>query len=537
MALNMDAALTIRARTVGTQSVDKLNQSLRQTTGAANKAGGSLATAGAQAQKGGAGFVALRGALTPLAAMFTAGAIIQGVKDTLEVFAEFEADSLALEQGLKNRGAAYVAAFDQLQTAADKLGEITLFNNDDFRKGFAQLTTFSNIAVEDYERIGIAAANIAQANNTSVSASFLQLAKAINDPVQNLSALSRSGIQFTEAQKTMIKGLIEAGRTADAQKIIFDELATQYGGVAEAAAKGSAGVADSWGEAVNRLQRAMGPFLAEAIVPVVKGLTTLVNFISQQVIPTFKDMSEVSKLSLVNLGPIPALVRPIENGFRLLGISIKDAEQAMRDLFAQLASFDLGAAFQGMGASIQNAFAGVGTAIGGLLNGLFAQVQGSLGGMISSIQNAMQGLINWLRSALRSAVNAANSAINVINQVPGVSAPTIPVPQFAAGGVVDRPTLALVGEAREREYIIPESKMSGAMAAWGAGARGGAVLAGAGGAMAGSPQISITTGPVIQQGGQNWVTTADLEAAVRSTATQIYATLRTPAGRRAIGVA
>jgi len=35
------------------------------------------------------------------------------------------------------------------------------------------------------------------------------------------------------------------------------------------------------------------------------------------------------------------------------------------------------------------------------------------------------------------------------------------LPQFGAGGVVDRPTLALIGEKGKREYVIPEDKMGG----------------------------------------------------------------------------
>jgi hypothetical protein len=33
------------------------------------------------------------------------------------------------------------------------------------------------------------------------------------------------------------------------------------------------------------------------------------------------------------------------------------------------------------------------------------------------------------------------------------------IPHLADGGVVDRPTLALIGEGNEREFVIPESKL------------------------------------------------------------------------------
>jgi tape measure domain-containing protein len=47
---------------------------------------------------------------------------------------------------------------------------------------------------------------------------------------------------------------------------------------------------------------------------------------------------------------------------------------------------------------------------------------------------------------------------------------------FADGGMVTRPTMGLVGEGGQPEYIIPASKMRGAMNRYAAGARGSAVI-------------------------------------------------------------
>jgi len=102
---------------------------------------------------------------------------------------------------------------------------------------------------------------------------------------------------------------------------------------------------------------------------------------------------------------------------------------------------------------------------------------------------------------------------------------------LAKGGVVNGPTLAMVGEGGEREYIIPESKMAAASANYMSGARGGAVIpAFANGGVVGpsrasqgrnstatiKPQISIQTGPVVQMGGNNYVTMQDLGRAVQT---------------------
>lgn len=52
---------------------------------------------------------------------------------------------------------------------------------------------------------------------------------------------------------------------------------------------------------------------------------------------------------------------------------------------------------------------------------------------------------------------------------------------FANGGVVTNPTMGLIGEGGEPEYVIPASKMRGAMSRYSAGARGSSVIPGNGG--------------------------------------------------------
>jgi len=81
---------------------------------------------------------------------------------------------------------------------------------------------------------------------------------------------------------------------------------------------------------------------------------------------------------------------------------------------------------------------------------------------------------------------------------------------FQYGGVVNQPTLGLMGEGGEPEYVIPASKMDGAMARYSAGARGGAVIPGGShesGTVAGSSGNAIVeyTGPVLNFNGDEYV--------------------------------
>lgn len=173
-------------------------------------------------------------------------------------------------------------------------------------------------------------------------------------------------------------------------------------------------------------------------------------------------------------------------------------------------------------ATIKSVFTGVGTAIKAVLNGVLRGVFGAVNGAI--------GNINRL-------INAAN---NLSAKVRGPQLPTLPtlsVPQFAKGGYVGQGTLAVVGEAGP-EYIVPERKAAAFAMNYLNGARGGAAIPAfaSGGFVGGNAQINVTTGPVMQQGGQQYVSMADLERAMRKTADGVYASLRTPAGRYATGV-
>lgn len=92
-------------------------------------------------------------------------------------------------------------------------------------------------------------------------------------------------------------------------------------------------------------------------------------------------------------------------------------------------------------------------------------------------------------------VNPAGGGINPLPSIPGMvkAANGAYWPggfqAFADGGMVTRPTMGLIGEGGEPEYVIPASKMRGAMSRYAAGARGSAVIPGSGasggGAMSG----------------------------------------------------
>ena len=104
--------------------------------------------------------------------------------------------------------------------------------------------------------------------------------------------------------------------------------------------------------------------------------------------------------------------------------------------------------------------------------------------------------------------------------------------KFARGGVVNGPTLGLVGEGGEPEYIIPQSKAAGFAANYLSGQRGlGAIPGFAEGGYA-TPNVSIQTGPVTQMDGANYVTTQEMTKAVKAGVQQTLQLMRRDIGVR-----
>lgn len=170
------------------------------------------------------------------------------------------------------------------------------------------------------------------------------------------------------------------------------------------------------------------------------------------------------------------------------------------------------------------------TNFGAWIGGLFSSIWKSL---VAGAKSAFSGVLQYIADRINSVGQLINRLIGTFNKLPGPDIPMVPtvtVPAFAQGGYVNRPTLAMVGEAGP-EYIIPAGRMAQASASFLAGARGGAVPQGAGGV-----SLNVQTGPVLQQGGQRYVTLSDLEKAMRATAEGVMNRMRTPAARYATGI-
>ena len=175
-------------------------------------------------------------------------------KKIIDATAKQEKAVKQLEQGLKSTANAAGFSLSQLTQYASELQRVTTFGDEDIIAAQSQLVTFTRITGNEFKRTMQAALDLSTRMDQDLKSSVLQLGKALNDPVANMGALTRSGIQFTDQQKEMIKALVKSGDQVGAQKLILKELETQFGGSARAAR-------DTFGGALKGLDNAFGDLL------------------------------------------------------------------------------------------------------------------------------------------------------------------------------------------------------------------------------------------------------------------------------------
>ena len=380
--------------------------------------------------------------------------------------------------------------------------------------------------------------------STALTQDFADRAAVFNDRLENMQEqLQQLGLELTTALLPVLEALVG----------VFEQVGSAFSKLPEPLQKITASVialSAAWG--------LLGPIVAP-LIGLLKGLAALkigatIAGWAGAIGPLLAGLKGLGALiAAVFTGPVGWIVLlvaagvaiyifrdQIGNALKTIGSLFKSAFDAISGLLklAAKAYFDFYVkpvldlakrAYDG----ILNIFSRIGSA-----------VKGPFIAAANIIKTVFRNILNFLVSRLNVWIGRVNFAINLANRLLVVKIPNVPtvsVPQFAKGGVVGGPTLAMVGEGGEREYIVPESKMARASANYLAGMRGGSVIPAFadggvvgpnGGGGAANTTVQITTGPVLQQDGQRYVTVGDLERALQDFSTQVFRNSRSYGGRR-----
>ena len=323
---------------------------------------------------------------------------------------------------------------DQAQTVTDrlvKLAEATALNTGVDQNAIkltqAKLLTFKELAQTAdtmggaFDRATMAAVDMAAAGFGEAESNAVQLGKALNDPIKGITALTRSGITFTEEQKALIKSLVESGNTLEAQDMILQAIETQVGGTAEATANASdkmrvgfSLVSEQIGTALLPIFEDLVKFLQTSVIPRMQGFadwasrnTELIKFLAIAlvgVVATLGTLSIIIKAVNIVMTTFSAIVKiatGIQAAFNIV-MRLNPIGLVITAIALLAAGFVLAykkiepfrnlidsifEAIKNLGSAIKNS--PVGKAIGGLIDKVTSGK--ALGGMVSAGQAVRVG--------------------------------------------------------------------------------------------------------------------------------------------------
>ena len=254
----------------------RVSQEIKDAASAAQRAREKFAALSKGAKETAGMFDGLRGRIVAAAAAF--GGWIAARRAFTEVTAAAETLDVQMrkiEATIQATGGAAGLSAAEIGDMAKRLDEATLGSAEGFRNAATQLLTFKSVGKESFETTLKLAQDLATAGFGALESNITQLGKALEDPVKGLTALTRSGVSFSDQEQNLIKYLVEVGDKAKAQGLILQAVAGQVGGVAEAVGKGLSGAADLAGKRFTDLKETLGKGLLPVLADFYNGLAEL----------------------------------------------------------------------------------------------------------------------------------------------------------------------------------------------------------------------------------------------------------------------
>lgn len=335
------------------------------------------------------------------------------------VTADARTANIAKSMGLFGKEADNVA--DRLSRLAEKTALQTGMDQNSIKATQAKLLTFGELAKSAdqvggyFDRANQAALDLAAAGFGAAETNAVQLGKALNDPVKGMSALSRSGITFTETEKARIETLVESNKMGKAQELVLAAIEKQVKGTAVATADGSARMAVGFSQLQEKIGRKLVPvmdklatWVNDKLIPgamtlgktlaarLGPALSAVGGFITKRVVPAVQTLHSwfVDKIAPNLQRYVSPILDGIRKAFERITSRLDDNSGALSKVIGWLRKFAEFAAkyvLPLVGTVLGKAFEVLGFAIG-----LVVDVLATLVGWIDTAIDKIGDLVSWI---------------------------------------------------------------------------------------------------------------------------------------------
>jgi hypothetical protein len=247
--------------------------------------------------------------------------------------ADFQKRTAQMDAVLRSTRQAAGLTRKEILALADSLQELTTFSNGAVLGAENLLLTFTNIGKDVFPDAIKTVLDMSTALDQGLKESAIQVGKALNDPILGITALRRVGVNFSDAQKEVVKSLVETNKFAEAQTFILKELQTEFGGSAEAAGNTLPGQWKNFINTLNDTQRALGDVIrrtkfTSGVLRVlksnVKGLGDDINANNKEMTTWIDDVARTAAQALTKaIGVVAGVKAILEELWRFMSTRVE----------------------------------------------------------------------------------------------------------------------------------------------------------------------------------------------------------------------
>ena len=326
-------------------------------------------------------------------------AVAAGLRVAVDEAAEAAVVGRQTDAVIRSTGGSANVTKEHLEDLAGSLSKVAAVDDEVIQSAGNVLLTFKAVRNEVgegndiFDRAVESALDMSAALGGDLQSATLQLGKALANPVQGLTALRRAGVDFTAQQQQQIRTMVAMGDVLGAQRLIMEEVESQFDGSSEAAATGVDRIGVAWG---NLLEKIGGPFNAWA------------DWFATGIEDPFKRLEEYASSGL-----IPSIWQQLNPPDNIEGIGEIVGELSDIDTAAEVAA----GAVDDVSTSVED----LTEAIDAYLSGQFdlPEAQRELGESFATLNEAMtSGEANWNEQAeaMQGVVEQTAAVISIMSE-------------------------------------------------------------------------------------------------------------------------
>lgn len=332
----------------------------------------------------------------------------------------------------------------QVQATEDMISKMTLATgvaDSDLRTALANLARSTGSAEESTRLLNLAM-DISAATGKDLDSVSQALGKAFNGQTTALAKLDPS-----------LRGIVKEGASADE---VFKIMADTFGGAAAEAANTASGRFARMNVALGEAQESIGQALLPIIEKFLPYLESLATWVGENttLVTTFGVVIGTAAAAIIGINAAMKAWAVVQAAATAAQVLFNAAMNANPIVLATTAIVAIGAA-------VVVAYKKFET-FRNIVDGIADVFQGAFSGVVKIVKNVFDAYVGIYRGLFNKIADIWNATVggfgfDIPDWVPGLGGKgfKIPeIPKLAMGGIVDKPTLALIGEAGP-EAVVP----------------------------------------------------------------------------------